>query len=772
MLRAHDALSFSRVSRGSIGLVLSSIASAVLAVSACGDDTGTGGSGGAGASGASGGAGAAGATGGAGLGGSSTGATGGGGDGLGGGLPTSFEVTGVVVDQNRVPVADALILQGGGATQMLTGPDGTFTVTMTTDLPGTPTVVAAKVGSRSAGFEFFELPAEPIELVLYAIAPPDNALGYQYGEPGVGDAWLDSSTAYCGHCHTTYVAQFLKSAHAKATRDPLVQDLYAGVASAVSTAAECAALGGSWRIGTTPGSPGVAMSRCYVGGGVLPDLNDCGPTHTCDDPAISQANAPTAFGGCADCHGLGMDGPAGGRNLLDATGVGYENGNHCDACHHVADIDLTKPPGGAGRLVMQRPREKIGDLGSPTRQALYGPYPDVPITFMGGSYQPKYTSGDFCGGCHQQEQPSLLSGIPLDPARWPTGLPTHTTWAEWKTSVYGQTDVNCQFCHMPPIDSLANSVDVTKPSDAGIVFGFVRTPDQLRAHTFRGPLAETPGSPRLLDAAATLEVNASPTASELTVQVAVTNGAAGHAIPTGEPMRSMILSVEAEACGSPLRPISGMTIPDFGGARASGFVGTDITVGASSLDWAAGAPLASAGMVVRVVRPTGTYWDYDGVGLFEGSTLTAAQKGMENLAPIGEAHVASVNGTQITLDAPLSASSGDLVFLGDAATTFTDGATSLALAGSAGTAFARVLVDPSGARQAPHYRAIDMAVDDRIRPKETATTQHGFELPVGCASATVRATLLYRPLPLFTARQRLWDPRDYLVNTISKTVAL
>ena len=254
-------------------------------------------------------------------------------------LPDKFTVTGVVTD-GKSPLAGATVMQGGGKPLLVTGPDGAFTIELTSAIPAIPAVVAAKIGYRSAGAEFLELPEGPITLELRFASTPDN-IGYTYGEPGNGQKTHDVSTKFCGHCHTTYAAQFQTSAHAGATRDPLVQDLYAGVASALTTQADCLAAGGSFRAGILPGSPQMTASKCYVGEGVLPDLNPgCGGPGqlTCDDPAL--ASKPTSFGRCADCHAPGIDGKAGGRSLHEATGIAFENGNHCDVCHHVRDVDL------------------------------------------------------------------------------------------------------------------------------------------------------------------------------------------------------------------------------------------------------------------------------------------------------------------------------------------------------------------------------------------------------------------------------------------------
>ena len=323
---------------------------------------------------------------------------------------------------------------------------------------------------------------------------------------------------------------------------------------------------------------------------------------------------------------------------------------------------------------------------------------------------------------------------------------------------------------LPDDTGLTNAVDVTKPPDCGITFGFVRKPDQIRKHDFPGALD---GSPRLIDAS--LSVSLSPMASggSLTVGVQVGNTGAGHAIPTGEPLRALLLLVDAQACGQAMTPAGGMTLGDVGGAAAAGVVGGDVAASGSQMTWATGSAVAQPGDVVRVVRPTGTYDDYTGIGFFANPALTPQEKGLEIRTPVGEATVVSTGGGTLTLSAALAVQSGDLVYLGDVlAGPIADGDASRALAGRAGYAFARVMVDASGARNVPHYRAVDIASDNRIVDSATATTTHVFAVPPGCASATVTATLVYRPAPVTLARQRGWKAQDYVVGTATQTVPL
>ncbi len=733
--------------------------------SACADDSGIGGAGGVGAAGGDGGADGTAPSSSSGVNLTSTSST---------GLPPAFSVTGVVIDQDGAPVAGAVALQGGKEIQMTTGANGEFELELTSTDPGTPTAVAAKTGYRSAGLELTSLPGEPIELMLYIVEPPDNT-GYDFRPPGVGDPEIDNSTLFCGHCHTTLTAQFQTSGHARATRNPLLQDLYAGAAFALADQSDCEAAGGLFRQGAVPGAPGDTADRCYVGDGVLPDLNGCGGPgmDACDDPAISPLEAPDAFGACADCHALAMDGPAGGRNLLEADALAHDNGNHCDACHHVRDIDLDAPAGNAGRLVMQRPREKLNDeIDAPVRQALFGPYPDVPNGFMGGSWQPKFSTAEFCAGCHLQLQPALLPGATLAP-RFASGLPTHSTFTEWQEGPFAASDTHCQSCHMPQIDDLFNVVDVSTPEDSGIAGGFARAPEKMRAHTFRGPLTQQPAVPRLIDNAVEIDIVATPIGSSLQVDLLLTNVACGHAIPTGEPMRSLVLVVEVEGCAQRFTPLDGMTIPDFGGALASGIAGAGVTIAGTTVAWPDGAALAQPGFVVRVVRPSSAFWDYDGIGLFEGSTLSPAEKGMPISDPVGEAVVVSVNAGAIELDNTLTVAAGDVVYLGEPTPpSFADGDLVRALAGAPGAAFGRIIVDPAGRRHVPHYRGVDIASDNRIGPGREASTNHSFEIPAGCLDASVTATLVYRPLPLEQARERAWEARDYIVSIESLAVTL
>jgi hypothetical protein len=140
---------------------------------------------------------------------------------------------------------------------------------------------------------------------------------------------------------------------------------------------------------------------------------------------------------------------------------------------------------------------------------------------------------------------------------------------------------------------------------------------------------------------------------------------------------------------------------------------------------------------------------------------------------VGEARIISTTNGILTTDQVISALPGDIVWLGDDLTSdFADGASSLAMAGVAGQSFARVLVDAAGERFVPHYKAVDIVSDNRLPPLEPVITTHLFALPAGCSSASVTATVVYRPIPLHFGRLRGWTLRDWVAATRKETVQI
>ena len=257
--------------------------------------------------------------------------------------PESFEVTGQVLDDDGIPVSEAYVMVGGQPdTMVLTDAGGNFSLWYTNIYLGDPAIVASKLGYRAQGYEFFQ-PDTPITITIRELKAPDN-LDYTFQEPGTGD---DTREENCSHCHTDFAKDFWTSKHSEAASNPLLHDMYNGITRLAGTEEACLELGGQWKEGVEPGSDGNVIEKCHIGHGVLVDLNpQCADSDlACDDPNIAEAHAPTNFGGCADCHAPGINGQLMGRNLHDAVGLAYDAGVHCDTCHKVRDVDMSKPAG-------------------------------------------------------------------------------------------------------------------------------------------------------------------------------------------------------------------------------------------------------------------------------------------------------------------------------------------------------------------------------------------------------------------------------------------
>ncbi len=573
---------------------------------------------------------------------------------------------------------------------------------------------------------------EGVTIALQRYADGDNPL-YVFQDPGTPE--IRDSTTYCAHCHVTINADWYGSAHRRAASNAVVQDVYAGAAAAWADASACDAAGGTWRTGVGPGT-GAAADRCYLGTGTLPDLNpDCAET-PCDGIA-------DATGACADCHAPGIDGALGGRDLLQATGLSYDYGVHCDVCHKVESVDLDSlDPGVSGRLRILRPSEE-GTTAGPWKPLTFGPHADVLNPRMGSVQRGHYADATICAGCHEHHQPALVPGAALDAARWPDGtLPIHTTWSELRDGPLG-ADVVCQSCHMPPDPDVGNGADLENLFDIGegLAGGWLRPAGAVRRHVWFGPRH---AEQRMIDLAAAVGIHAEVDGDDLLVTTTVRNTGPGHAIPTGEPLRHLLLVVEARCDGARLTPRDGPTVPDYGGAVATQDASGDWT------RW----PDAAPGMRVRVVRRTGAWRDYEGYGPFGDGTFSVEDKGVPEEVLAGEAAIDAVGGDgTVVLAGPLPA--GDVAYLVHGPDALpAEGAAWADLAGLPGFGFARVLADADGRRMVPHHAAVDVVSDTRLLPTRAMTVTHRF--PAACDAPEVAAALLHRGYPKALAAERGW----------------
>ena len=646
----------------------------------------------------------------------------------------------VLVLLDGEPAPDVLVLQGGTTASWRTDPSGRLSAEVDLTVEGGAFLVASHAEARTAGvLAFPEQPNVTIELKRFD--PSDNP-DFVFTDPG--EPTRSPTSDQCGHCHKTINKDWFDSPHRQAASNPRFQDLYAGVATALDSETSCTEAGGRWLTGVAPGG-GEATQRCYLGDGVLPSLND-----GCGDAGSSCDAVATKNGGCADCHAPGIDGQLGGRDVLEARGFAYDYGVHCDVCHHVESLDPSGAPGVAGFLHIVRPSEVPASQSLGDWLPLYfGPNPDVPNARMGNVPRQHFKESLLCAGCHEHTRAALDGGVAPDATRWPSGqLPISSTYSEWEASPFSGV-LTCQGCHMPPDPAVDNSADLQLfPGTEGMIGGWKRAAGTVNKHTWGGP--RTPGS-GLLQQTATLAVETARDGDELTVTATLANTGAGHAFPTGEPLRSVLVLVEARCGDERLEATGGDAVPDFGG-----FVDRRV----SGEDWAIW-PGAAVGDVVRVVaRPGGSY-DYEGLAPFGSGGLSIEDRGMPMEHVVGSAVIEAVNGDVVTFDRPLP--TGDIAYRSAAAGLPEDGDPATGRAGAPGFGFARVMVDASGRRMVPHFLAVDIASDNRLLAGAEWTSNHVFAAT--CETPEVRAAAVYRAYPVELARERRWTLVEQVVVT-------
>ena len=196
----------------------------------------------------------------------------------------------------------------------------------------------------------------------------------------------------------------------------------------------------------------------------------------------------------------------------------------CDYCHSMRDVTLTGPN---PKAIVDYSLVKSG------------PWKDVNSPAHGTVYSPLHTSALICASCHEY--------------RNALGFSVLTTYSEWSKSAYGAKNQSCQSCHMYQVAGNVVDPRVQRTADAGI------------------NLHQIPGSHSMqqLEKALHAELSASHEGGQLRIVVEVSNRGAGHSVPTGSPMRQLILEVHADPYGgAPMsdRRVFRRTVGDAKGA--------------------------------------------------------------------------------------------------------------------------------------------------------------------------------------------------------------
>jgi hypothetical protein len=181
---------------------------------------------------------------------------------------------------------------------------------------------------------------------------------------------------------------------------------------------------------------------------------------------------------------------------LDLDSPVAEEGVTCDFCHTIHEVDIknTNKP-----FVV-----KWGKLKR-------GPFKDTQSPIHETKRSKLFESGDFCGGCHEMLNMN--------------GLPIITTYSEWKENYEKTGDAHCQDCHMP----LAAGFTVSSK--------YRKTKRRVNLHSFPGGHSRV----QLLDALQLEILSESKLYGRMKVKLGLTNVGAGHHIPTGNPLRKVVV---------------------------------------------------------------------------------------------------------------------------------------------------------------------------------------------------------------------------------------
>jgi Cytochrome c554 and c-prime len=174
----------------------------------------------------------------------------------------------------------------------------------------------------------------------------------------------------------------------------------------------------------------------------------------------------------------------------------------CDYCHSIRDVSTTGTNPKADiefSLVKSGPSK---DSNSPVHMTRFSPV---------------HTSSLVCITCHEYANSQ--------------GLHVLTTYSEWKAASYAKSGEDCQTCHMYSVKGEVVDPRVEKSTSTTI------------------NLHEIPGSHSIqqLNKAIKAAISAKRVGEQVQVVVKVTNQGAGHYVPTGSPLRQMILNLKAES---------------------------------------------------------------------------------------------------------------------------------------------------------------------------------------------------------------------------------
>jgi len=443
-------------------------------------------------------------------------------------------VSGVVHDAEG-PVAGATVRVRLTENKTATAADGSFTLS---GVAGTdPVSVTAWADGYYVGWTDGTPGLVPVTITLKPYYTTDN-LDYEW----FSFQGIEGSES-CALCHPSY-AEWKADAHSQSAVNPRFLTMYEG--TDVHGNKSPSSYDASGRIRPPD------LTQPYYGPGYKLDYPDrAGNCAACHTPLASNLE-PSNTCGWSGCHteftAWASEEVPDGVSPTDLTGNAAD-GVGCDFCHKIGDVILDPDTGlpyadrpGISSMRLYRPEEG--------QQLFFGTFDDVTRRV---TYLPLQEESAYCAPCHY----GVFGGVVGD-HEVAGGVVIYNSFGEWLESPYSdpETGQTCQDCHMPTVD-----YDYFVFPEQG---GLRRDPDRIHDHYMPGAKDET-----LLQNSVTMTTTAQLEGDAVLVEVSITNDKTGHHVPTGAPLRHMILAVEAtDADGNLLSLRDGPVLPDWTGNYA------------------------------------------------------------------------------------------------------------------------------------------------------------------------------------------------------------
>jgi hypothetical protein len=477
-------------------------------------------------------------------------------------------ISGVVRDAEG-PVADAVVRVRLTEHSTVTAPDGAFTLTALTMTQ--PVSVTAWAEGYYVGWTNGTPGSVPITVTLKPHYTTDNLEHDWFEFEGVG------GSASCAPCHPSY-DEWQRDAHSQAAVNPRFLTMYEG--TDVQGNKSPSNYDAAGRIQPPD------LSQPYYGPGYRLDYRDrAGNCAACHTPLADNLE-PSNTCGWSGCHTeftawAAKEVPS-GIYPTDLTGDAAD-GIACDFCHKIGEVHLdpeTQLPyadrPGISSMRLYRPTEG--------NELFFGTHDDVTRRV---SYLPLLEESAYCAPCHYG-----VFGAVVGHKEVYGGVEVYNSYGEWLESPYSdpETGQTCQECHMPALEQ-----DYFVYPEAG---GLHRTYKPPHDHYMPGA-----SDVNLLQNSVTMTATAQWEGNQVSVQVDITNDKTGHHVPTGTPLRHMILVVSASDAGGRTLPYAtGPVLPGWAGNYA-GQAGKAFAKILEDL-WTGDVPTASYWRDIRLVEDT------------------------------------------------------------------------------------------------------------------------------------------------------------------------